>query len=168
MVVPIAPSMMAMRRSRICCKGWLLAAVMSAWRVLSLVGVKPKYRPVKRSLGAAGARIPSIYDTGERFIGQREAPGLPPHSPGRATVRLWYRPWEFATAAGSSVKKDAQPAQFEQAAGLCPRCSHVRVIESDRGSRFLLCSLFRSNPRFPKYPRLPVTQCPGFQPDASA
>jgi len=66
------------------------------------------------------------------------------------------------------VKKDAQPAQFEQAAGLCPRCSHVRVIESDRGSRFLLCSLFRSNPRFPKYPRLPVTQCPAFQPDASA
>ena len=48
--------------------------------------------------------------------------------------------------------------------GLCLQCKHSRVVESDRGSRFYLCQLSLSDPRFPKYPRLPVIQCTGHVP----
>ena len=48
-------------------------------------------------------------------------------------------------------------------AGLCTTCEHVRVITSDRGSEFYNCGLAKSDPRFPKYPRLPVLQCLGYQ-----
>jgi hypothetical protein len=46
--------------------------------------------------------------------------------------------------------------------GLCGSCHHVRVVESRRGSRFFMCDLSRSDPRFPRYPRLPVLRCRGF------
>jgi hypothetical protein len=49
-------------------------------------------------------------------------------------------------------------------AGLCPGCLHSRRVESARGSTFVLCELSRTDPRFPKYPRLPVLTCAGFQP----
>ncbi|HEY4612743.1 MAG TPA: hypothetical protein VII11_07140 [Bacteroidota bacterium] len=48
-------------------------------------------------------------------------------------------------------------------AGLCERCKHARVVESTRGSAFSLCELSATNPRFPKYPRLPVLSCSGFE-----
>jgi len=37
-------------------------------------------------------------------------------------------------------------------------------MESDRGSTFFLCQRSASDARFPKYPRLPVLQCVGFDP----
>jgi hypothetical protein len=49
------------------------------------------------------------------------------------------------------------------AAGLCAECLHARRRESDRGSVFYLCELSASDPRFPKYPRLPVLSCDGFK-----
>jgi hypothetical protein len=48
--------------------------------------------------------------------------------------------------------------------GLCAVCTHARVIESRRGSRFWLCSLSFSDARFPRYPALPVLRCSGHQP----
>jgi hypothetical protein len=48
-------------------------------------------------------------------------------------------------------------------AGLCALCRNVRIIRSDRGSIFYLCQLSFSDPRFPKYPRLPVLECAGFE-----
>jgi len=48
--------------------------------------------------------------------------------------------------------------------GLCARCENMRRITSDRGSVFLFCNLSKTDPRFPKYPRLPVLQCDGFRP----
>jgi hypothetical protein len=48
--------------------------------------------------------------------------------------------------------------------GLCSRCLHMREIRSDRGSTFYMCQLSATDPRFPKYPRLPVLQCLGYQP----
>jgi hypothetical protein len=48
-------------------------------------------------------------------------------------------------------------------AGLCAVCVHAHVIRNDRGSRFYLCRLSSTDPRFPKYPRLPVLQCSGFE-----
>ena len=48
--------------------------------------------------------------------------------------------------------------------GLCSGCLHMREIRSDRGSTFYMCQLSATDPRFPKYPRLPVLQCLGYQP----
>ena len=51
--------------------------------------------------------------------------------------------------------------------GLCRRCRHSRVVESRRGSRFWLCRLSSEDPRFPRYPVLPVTRCVGFEQEAA-
>jgi hypothetical protein len=51
--------------------------------------------------------------------------------------------------------------------GLCANCMHARLIESSRGSQFLLCQLSQSHPQFPKYPRLPVLRCSGHKPKPS-
>jgi hypothetical protein len=51
-----------------------------------------------------------------------------------------------------------------QGAGLCGRCAHALIIRNDRGSRFYLCRLSATDPRFPKYPPLPVRRCTGFVP----
>lgn len=48
-------------------------------------------------------------------------------------------------------------------AGLCATCRYAQLIESSKGSEFLLCKLGKSDPRFPKYPRLPVISCAGYQ-----
>jgi hypothetical protein len=48
-------------------------------------------------------------------------------------------------------------------AGLCNRCVHQRIVRTTRGSVFSLCEKSREDPRFPKYPRIPVTACPGFE-----
>jgi hypothetical protein len=48
--------------------------------------------------------------------------------------------------------------------GLCETCANVRVVETRKGSRFYLCMLSETDPRFPKYPRLPVHRCHGYHP----
>ena len=48
------------------------------------------------------------------------------------------------------------------AVGLCATCAHTRRIKSERGSEFRLCQLSATDPRFPKYPRLPVLACSGY------
>jgi hypothetical protein len=48
--------------------------------------------------------------------------------------------------------------------GLCSGCVHMREISSDRGAIFYRCALSDTDPRFPKYPRLPVLHCSGHQP----
>lgn len=47
--------------------------------------------------------------------------------------------------------------------GQCATCVHSREIRSDRGSVFYQCGLSASDARFPKYPRLPVLACSGYQ-----
>jgi hypothetical protein len=47
--------------------------------------------------------------------------------------------------------------------GLCDHCRHARQITSSRGSRFILCERSRFDPRFPRYPGLPVLACAGFE-----
>jgi len=49
------------------------------------------------------------------------------------------------------------------AAGLCADCLHSRRIESAHGSVFILCNLYLTDPRYPKYPRLPVLSCGGYK-----
>jgi hypothetical protein len=60
-------------------------------------------------------------------------------------------------------KKGNSPAQKQDRIGLCATCCHMREIQSDRGSMFYFCQLSAMDERFPKYPRLPVLQCPGFE-----
>jgi len=50
-------------------------------------------------------------------------------------------------------------------AGLCGACLHARRVRSSRESTFYLCRRSANDPRFPKYPRLPVITCKGFEPD---
>jgi hypothetical protein len=47
--------------------------------------------------------------------------------------------------------------------GLCASCAHVKIIASDRGSRFHMCRLSIGDPRFPRYPQLPVLECAGYE-----
>jgi hypothetical protein len=50
------------------------------------------------------------------------------------------------------------------AAGLCDSCRHQQVVPNTRGSVFSLCRRSRTEPdRFPRYPRLPVLRCPGYE-----
>ena len=50
------------------------------------------------------------------------------------------------------------------AAGLCNSCRHQQIIRNTRGSVFSLCRLSREEPeRFPRYPRLPVRECAGYE-----
>jgi hypothetical protein len=46
--------------------------------------------------------------------------------------------------------------------GLCAVCTHRAVVTSDRGSRFVRCGLARVDPRFAKYPAVPVLRCAGY------
>jgi hypothetical protein len=46
--------------------------------------------------------------------------------------------------------------------GLCSRCRHQKTIRSGRGSEFSMCLKYREDPRYAKYPPLPVLRCPGF------
>jgi hypothetical protein len=57
--------------------------------------------------------------------------------------------------------------QVPSPAGLCERCAHVQVILSSKGSRFYLCRMSSIDPRFPRYPAIPVLQCDGFAPTPS-
>jgi hypothetical protein len=46
--------------------------------------------------------------------------------------------------------------------GLCASCEHLRLLASRR-SVFVRCGLAASDPRFPKYPPLPVRACAGYR-----
>jgi hypothetical protein len=50
--------------------------------------------------------------------------------------------------------------------GLCDRCTHQKLITSGRGSVFSLCRIGLSDPDWPKYPPMPVTACPRFEPSS--
>jgi hypothetical protein len=60
----------------------------------------------------------------------------------------------------SQQKKASPPSRI----GLCADCRFLRVIESHRGSVFYQCLRSATDPSFPKYPRLPVLQCHGYEP----
>ncbi|HUQ78670.1 MAG TPA: hypothetical protein VM427_07350 [Patescibacteria group bacterium] len=56
-----------------------------------------------------------------------------------------------------SARLEAVPVS----AGLCAVCVHARLVVSGRGSQFVLCEQSRIDPRFPRYPSLPVRACAG-------
>jgi hypothetical protein len=54
-------------------------------------------------------------------------------------------------------------AREKDRAGLCASCLHAHVLRSDRGAVFYQCRLAENDSRYPRYPRLPVFACRGFQ-----
>jgi len=52
-------------------------------------------------------------------------------------------------------------------AGLCNLCAYQRVVRTTRGSVFSMCERGVQTGEkavYPKYPRLPVLECPGYEP----
>ena len=47
--------------------------------------------------------------------------------------------------------------------GLCDACVWQRLVRTGRGSVFMMCLRHRDDPRFPKYPPVPVAACPGYE-----
>ena len=60
---------------------------------------------------------------------------------------------------GRTPEQSAGDAQV----GLCLQCRQRRIVVSRAGSRFYLCERARTDPAYPKYPRLPVLQCAGYE-----
>lgn len=53
--------------------------------------------------------------------------------------------------------------------GLCLTCVHARSITHPRGGDpYWRCGLSDADNRYPKYPRLPVKQCSGYDPRGNA
>jgi ketosteroid isomerase-like protein len=48
-------------------------------------------------------------------------------------------------------------------AGLCDTCRHQSLIRNTRGSSFSRCERSKTDPGYPKYPRLPVMICAGHE-----
>jgi propionyl-CoA synthetase len=47
--------------------------------------------------------------------------------------------------------------------GLCADCRHARINETRRGTAYLRCLRAAWDARLVRYPRLPVTECAGFE-----
>jgi hypothetical protein len=56
----------------------------------------------------------------------------------------------------------ARLARLSTRPGLCAGCAHLRLVESAR-SVFVRCGLAEHDPRFPRYPALPVLGCEGYR-----
>lgn len=48
--------------------------------------------------------------------------------------------------------------------GLCASCQHCRMVPGER-STFYMCRRSAVDPAYPKYPRLPVLSCAGYDAD---
>ena len=52
---------------------------------------------------------------------------------------------------------------IDDSIGLCQTCRWMRAVTTRRGSRFYRCGRADTDPRFPRYPALPVRQCVGYE-----
>ena len=55
------------------------------------------------------------------------------------------------------------PRAADDPVGLCRTCVHSRRVPAGP-NRYWLCRLSETDPRFPRYPRLPVVACDGYRP----
>jgi hypothetical protein len=53
--------------------------------------------------------------------------------------------------------------RVEERVGLCATCVHARVVPSAKQQTYYRCDLSDVDPRFPRYPQLPVVRCAGFE-----
>jgi hypothetical protein len=47
--------------------------------------------------------------------------------------------------------------------GLCATCRQAQLIQSDKGTIFYRCRRSETDPDFPRYPKLPVLACRGYE-----
>jgi len=64
----------------------------------------------------------------------------------------------------SRIPDRTQASAEPESVGLCVRCRYSRTVRGRR-SLFWFCERSRTDPRFVKYPRLPVQECTGFEPN---
>ncbi|HMB52233.1 MAG TPA: hypothetical protein VKU40_02880 [Thermoanaerobaculia bacterium] len=55
-------------------------------------------------------------------------------------------------------------AELSAPPGLCASCRHLELVGSKR-SVFVLCGRAADDPRFLRYPPLPVAACAGYEPE---
>lgn len=55
------------------------------------------------------------------------------------------------------------PPRPSLGAGLCDTCEHQVEVRNTRGSVFSLCARSRTDPDYPRYPRVPVLACDGYE-----
>ncbi|HEY8020104.1 MAG TPA: hypothetical protein VIH93_03330 [Thermoanaerobaculia bacterium] len=68
-----------------------------------------------------------------------------------------------APGSGSSGRSVAELlARLPLHPGLCAACVHLELADSGR-SVFVRCGLAASDPRFARYPPLPVASCSGYR-----
>jgi hypothetical protein len=65
-------------------------------------------------------------------------------------------------------RTDDLSASLSDPIGLCAACRHARVVQSSHGSTFYRCQLAETDPRYARYPRLPVLRCAGYAPVSEA
>jgi hypothetical protein len=53
-------------------------------------------------------------------------------------------------------------ATADERVGLCAGCRHARRVEAPR-TLYWMCRLSLTDPRYDKYPRLPVVVCAGYE-----
>jgi hypothetical protein len=51
---------------------------------------------------------------------------------------------------------------IDDSIGLCLSCRWMRAVTTRRGSIFYRCGRADTDPRFPRYPALPLLQCVGY------
>jgi propionyl-CoA synthetase len=55
-------------------------------------------------------------------------------------------------------------SKLGSAPGLCAECRHAKLNETRKGTAYLRCTRAAWDDRLPRYPRLPVRGCVGFEP----
>jgi GNAT superfamily N-acetyltransferase len=58
---------------------------------------------------------------------------------------------------------DAAWRQLGAPAGLCETCAHAKLNATRKGTAYLRCTRATWDQRLPRYPRLPVIDCPGYE-----
>jgi propionyl-CoA synthetase len=53
-------------------------------------------------------------------------------------------------------------AKLGEQPGLCRDCRHAKINETRRGTAYLRCTRAEWDDRLVRYPRLPVSECAGF------
>ena len=54
-------------------------------------------------------------------------------------------------------------AALGAAPGLCASCQHAKLNATNRGTAYLPCTRAAWDSRLPRYPRLPVLECDGYE-----
>ena len=86
---------------------------------------------------------------------------VPVRGHGPSLQALWHAGIGILERAG---RRNPLPSAFRalMQAGLCDSCKHQKLVHTTRGSVFSMCERSKTDPSYPKYPRLPVKECPGY------